>query len=86
MSSSSKKKFGASKAKSSLMTHPVENKETDAQKSNEPPHWIHHTVKDLSSIDGIFYLPECECSVCGYVSNMEKDVCPHCGSKMVRSN
>lgn len=46
------------------------------------PHWIHHTVEDASYINGIKYLRECSCSVCGYVVHSEKDVCPHCGAKM----
>ena len=31
----------------------------------------------------IMYLPKCDCSECGYTSNQEKKVCPHCGAKMV---
>lgn len=46
------------------------------------PHWIHHTVKDEHYIGGVKYLPECECSECGYVSRTEHNVCPHCGAKM----
>ncbi len=46
------------------------------------PHWIHHTVKDPSYVGGIKYLPECDCSECGYTSSTEHDVCPHCGAKM----
>lgn len=49
---------------------------------NSVPHWIHHTVKDEHYIGGVKYLPECECSECGYVSNTEHPVCPHCGARM----
>lgn len=48
----------------------------------EPPHWIHHTKTDESVVGGIIYLPQCDCSVCGFTVNMEKKICPHCGSKM----
>lgn len=48
------------------------------------PHWIHHTVKSDKYIGGVIYLPQCDCSECGYTVNQEKDVCPHCGAKMVK--
>lgn len=48
----------------------------------EPPHWVHHTKTDDSVVGGIIYLPQCDCSVCGFTVNMEKKICPHCGSKM----
>lgn len=46
------------------------------------PHWIHHFVEDPTYIGGRKYLPECECSECGYVSATEHNVCPHCGVRM----
>ena len=46
------------------------------------PHWIHDTKKDEHYLNGIVYLPGCTCSECGSHSTREKDVCPHCGSKM----
>ncbi|MBR2991407.1 MAG: hypothetical protein IKF51_08145 [Solobacterium sp.] len=46
------------------------------------PHWIHHTKEDPHSVTGIYYLPECECSQCGFTVGFEKPVCPHCGAKM----
>ena len=57
-------------------------KAMDALRENVP-HWIHHTKEDPSYIEGVMYLPACDCSVCGYTSNQEKKVCPKCGSKMV---
>ncbi len=48
------------------------------------PHWIHHTVKNEHYVGGVVYLPQCDCSECGYTSNQEKDTCPHCGARMVR--
>ncbi len=47
------------------------------------PHWIHHTRENASYVNGIMYLPQCDCSVCGYTVNNEKERCPHCGVKMV---
>ncbi len=46
------------------------------------PHWIHHKREDAASVSGFYWLPECECSECGFVVNMEKPVCPHCGANM----
>ena len=46
------------------------------------PYWIHHTREDARSVKGFIWLPECECSVCGYTSSMAKPVCPHCGAKL----
>ncbi len=46
------------------------------------PHWIHDTREDEHSVSGIIYLRSCKCSECGYHANMEKPVCPQCGSKM----
>lgn len=48
------------------------------------PHWIHDKREDPSSVTGFIYLPGCTCSSCGYHSNMEKPVCPHCGARMSR--
>lgn len=47
------------------------------------PHWIHHTREDKGYLNGIVYLPACDCSVCGYTVRSEKEKCPHCGVKMV---
>ncbi len=49
---------------------------------NSVPHWIHHKVEDTNYVSGFKYLPICDCSECGYTSNTEHDVCPHCGAKM----
>ncbi len=49
---------------------------------NSFPHWIHHTVEDPNYVGGVKYLPTCDCSECGYTSNTEHKVCPHCGAKM----
>lgn len=57
-------------------------KAIDALRSGVP-HWIHHTVKDDRFVDGVMYLPQCDCSECGYTCNQEKKVCPHCGAKMI---
>jgi len=46
------------------------------------PHWIHHTREDASSLTGVIYLPQCDCSECGFTVSFEKPVCPHCGAKM----
>ena len=46
------------------------------------PHWIHHTRPDENSVTGFVYLPQCDCSECGYTANMEKPTCPRCGAKM----
>lgn len=48
----------------------------------ESAHWIHDTRPDKSYVGGVALLPSCKCSKCGYQSNMEKPVCPHCGSIM----
>ena len=44
--------------------------------------WIHDKIEDLSYFGGWKILPSCTCSKCGYHSNKEKSVCPHCGSNM----
>ena len=49
---------------------------------NSVPHWIHHSVDDANYIGGKKYLPACDCSECGYTSNVEHSVCPKCGAKM----
>ena len=41
-------------------------------------YWIHKTREDKNSMSGFVYLPQCSCSNCGYESNFEKAVCPHC--------
>ena len=46
------------------------------------PHWIHHTRVDESNVNGMVYLPKCDCSECGYSVSFEKPVCPHCHVKM----
>ena len=46
------------------------------------PHWIHHKVEEEGYVGGYKYLPTCDCSECGFTSNIEHDVCPHCGAKM----
>ena len=46
------------------------------------PHWIHHTKESEDYMGGVIYLPECECSRCGFVASREKERCPHCGSIM----
>ena len=44
--------------------------------------WLHHIRNSKSSINGFFYLPECDCSVCGTTMRMEKPVCPNCKAVM----
>lgn len=78
MSNGFKKKKGASiplkkDAREHTATHVT---------SNTAPHWIHHTRKDENVIGGVVYLPQCDCSECGFTVNMEKAVCPHCGAIM----
>lgn len=51
---------------------------------NSLPHWIHHTVEDPKYFGGVKYLPTCDCSVCGFTSQMEHPTCPHCGAEMNR--
>ena len=46
------------------------------------PHWIHHKVEAEGYVGGYKYLPTCDCSECGFTSNIEHAVCPHCGAKM----
>ena len=45
-------------------------------------YWIHDTRKAEGSLTGIFYLPSCTCSNCGYHANMEKKNCPSCNALM----
>ena len=44
--------------------------------------WLHHIRKSKSSVNGFFYLPECDCSVCGCTMRMEKPICPNCKAIM----
>jgi hypothetical protein len=46
------------------------------------PHWIHDTREDPSSVSGVFYLPGCTCSECGFRSGHERPFCPHCKAVM----
>lgn len=48
------------------------------------PHWIHHTRIDETNVNGMIYLPKCDCSECGYTVNFEKPVCPRCHVKMTK--
>ena len=36
------------------------------------PHWIHHKVEAEGYIGGYKYLPQCDCSECGFTSNVEQ--------------
>ena len=36
------------------------------------PHWIHHTRVDESNVNGMVYLPKCDCSECGYTVSFVK--------------
>jgi len=45
-------------------------------------YWIHHKRETENSTSGFFYLPVCDCSVCGKTVNMEKKICPYCGAVM----
>lgn len=53
-------------------------KEQDERK----PYWIHEIIDDEESVTGFYYLPQCRCSNCGYLSSYEKPKCPHCGMIM----
>ena len=44
--------------------------------------WLHHIRSSRSSVNGFFFLRECDCSVCGYTVRMEKDLCPSCRAVM----
>ena len=44
--------------------------------------WIHHIKEDPESVTGIYYLPQRDCSYCGYTSNNYKKICPQCRSIM----
>lgn len=46
------------------------------------PHWIHHTRNDETYWGGVIYLPECDCSECGFTVTRERKRCPHCGCLM----
>lgn len=45
-------------------------------------HWIHDKVKDSHYPSGYKSLPACTCSSCGYISNIEKEICPRCRAIM----
>ena len=45
-------------------------------------YWIHEKVQDDTSVSGFIYKRECTCSECGKKVNLEKPVCPYCGSIM----
>jgi hypothetical protein len=45
-------------------------------------YWIHHRTESDDAVGGFFYTRECDCSVCGKTSNLEKPVCPYCGAIM----
>jgi rRNA maturation endonuclease Nob1 len=34
---------------------------------------------------GYLYLPACDCSECGHTVNIEKPICPYCGTIMDRT-
>ena len=58
------------------------NESTMASLQKRLPHWIHHTRVDERNVNGMVYLPKCDCSECGYTVSFEKPVCPHCHVKM----
>ena len=60
----------------------VKKTETASSEAINTPHWIHHTQEDPSFINGIRYLPICDCSECGFTVNAERKKCPHCGVEM----
>lgn len=77
MSNGFKKKKGAPIPRENIV-----QENTTKTSVNTAPHWIHHTRKDENVIGGVVYLPQCDCSECGFTVNMEKAVCPHCGAVM----
>lgn len=63
----------------------IKNKNTETIQTKEEtdkPYWIHEKRKDIRSVTGYVYRRDCKCSNCGYHSNMEKKICPQCGSLM----
>ncbi|MBQ6591881.1 MAG: hypothetical protein IJH98_03195 [Solobacterium sp.] len=53
--------------------------EESVQEAEELLEWVHDQVEDPSYLAGFKILPSCTCPNCGYHTNKEKSVCPHCG-------
>ena len=45
-------------------------------------YWDHKEVISNKSIIGKFFLPSCECFLCGCYVQQEANFCPHCGAPM----
>ncbi len=50
--------------------------------NNKHGYWIHAKRKSDDAVKGYFFERECTCSICGKLSNMEKDKCVYCGAIM----
>ncbi len=53
--------------------------------SKKHGYWIHHRRPSDSVMGGYLYISVCDCSECGKTVNMEKAVCPYCGTVMDRT-
>ncbi|MCR5373592.1 MAG: hypothetical protein K6E41_09040 [Solobacterium sp.] len=53
--------------------------EEPVQEAEELLEWVHDQAEDPSYLGGFKILPSCTCPNCGYHTNKEKKVCPHCG-------
>lgn len=58
------------------------NRGLTMNKDNKHGYWIYEKIEDSTSVTGYLYQRECKCSECGYQVNMEKQVCPNCGTHM----
>ena len=67
---------------------PVVDEDIDqiAEKLEEvgKPIWIHDKIENPSFVTGYMILKSCTCGVCGYHTNIERDVCPNCNTVMTR--
>ena len=54
----------------------------DVNNSGKHGYWVHTKVRNEQSVTGYFILPECTCSMCGYVAGYERERCPHCRALM----
>lgn len=53
--------------------------------SKKHGYWIHHRKPSDTVMGGYLYLPACDCSECGHTVNIEKSICPYCGTIMDRT-
>ena len=63
------------------MAEEKEIPEETVQETEELLEWIHDKEEDPSYFSGFKILPTCTCPNCGYHTNKEKPVCPHCGKR-----